>query len=67
MLVSVLGSPVTQWISECIKKRHQDMAEKNNLLIEMNPQIAMALKNSQAVSCKYPAFCPLTKMGHLTF
>lgn len=37
VVYSLVGDPFRQWISELIKKRNDHVAEKNDLMIELDP------------------------------
>jgi hypothetical protein len=47
------GQPFKDWVDAHIKARHEKFASKNNLLINMDPEIAQALTRSTQISSKF--------------
>ena len=48
----MLGEPFAGWIATVIERRNDDLAAKQNLLIEMDPVIAAAFHKSVNISSK---------------
>lgn len=53
VIYTIVGQPIKDYVSECIKKRNDEIAENRNLLIELDPQIAAAFKTSVNISSKF--------------
>ena len=53
VIYSVIGEPFRQWVSEAIKKRNAELADKRDLMIELDPEIAKAFRSSVNISSKY--------------
>ena len=49
---SVLGDTFSFWVKEQIEQRNTLIADKGNLLIELDPEVAAAFHASTAVSRK---------------
>ena len=49
---TVIGKPFAEWINATIEKRNDDMAQKHDLLVEMDPDIAEVFANSKSISSK---------------
>ena len=56
------GQQFKDWVDAHIKARHEKFASKNNLLINMDPEIAQALKQSTQISSKFvfESYCMLS-------
>ena len=52
MIYSLKGDQFREWVSGLIRGRNEQLAEKNDLMIELDPQIAEAFKSSQNISSK---------------
>ena len=52
MAYSVLGDDFSAWVKEQILQRNDKVAEKGNLMIQLDPEIAAAFQASTSVSCK---------------
>ena len=52
MIYSLKGDEFREWVSELIRGRNEHLAEKNDLMIELDPHIAEAFKTSQNISSK---------------
>ena len=52
VLFTVVGQPVADFVNKSIKERNDRVAENRNLIIELDPAIAEAFKNSLNVSSK---------------
>ena len=50
---TVCGQSFKDWVTILINARHEKFKHKNNLMIEMDPEIAKALEDSNMVSSKY--------------
>ena len=49
---TVMGDEFRGWVSELIKHRNDHVAEKKDLMIELDPAIAEAFRNSVNISSK---------------
>ena len=49
---TVIGEPFAAWVQDEIANRNEDLAKKQNLLIEMDPKIADAFHKSVNISSK---------------
>ena len=49
---TTVGEQFDQWIIQKIFDRNQKLAEDNNLLISVDPEVAAAIKAPNAISCK---------------
>ena len=47
---TVLGTPFKAWVQGEIEKRNEELAKKQKLLIEMDPEIAKAFHGSVNIS-----------------
>ena len=52
MIATVMGTVFTDWVKERIDQRNEEVKDKGDMNIELDPDIAEAFKNSTAVSCK---------------
>ena len=52
VIYSLVGEPFRAWVSGVIKGRNELLATKNDLLIELDPDIARAFKSSLNISSK---------------
>ena len=52
LIYSILGDQFREWVSSRIKVRNEKVAENNDLMIELDPKIAEAFKNSLNISSK---------------
>lgn len=52
VIYTIVGDDFRQWVSEHIKHRNDHLAEKNDLMIELDPEIAAAFGNSLNISSK---------------
>ena len=43
----------TDWVSEKIEERNEEVREKKDMNIELDPDIAAAFKASTSVSCEF--------------
>ena len=53
IIATVMGTVFTDWVKEKIDERNEEVKEKGDMHIELDPDVAEAFKNSTAVSCKY--------------
>ena len=53
IIASVLKNIFTDWIKKQIEDRNEEMAEKRDMNIELDPDIAAAFNASTSVSRKY--------------
>ena len=52
MIYTVFGVDFAKWVEARILERNQKMEVKQNLLINMDPNVAAAFEASKQVSCK---------------
>ena len=52
VIYTIHGQTFKDWVDGHIKARHEKFASKNNLLINMDPEIAQALTRSTQISSK---------------
>ena len=50
---TLMGEPFKNWVHEIIKERNDKVAERQNLIIELDPDVAAAFKNSVNISSKF--------------
>ena len=53
MIYTIYGQPFKDWVNQHIQARHEKFANKRNLLIDMDPEIAQALGQTTMVSSKF--------------
>ena len=53
LIYSLKGDEFREWVSGLIRGRNEHLALKNDLMIELDPQIAEAFKISQNISSKF--------------
>ena len=53
---SVLKNLFTDWVHLKIKERNEEIVDKKNLAIELDPDVADAFNQSTSVSCKHYSF-----------
>ena len=49
---TIIGEPFSKWVKKEIVDRNEALAKKQNLLIEMDPEIARAFHSSHNISSK---------------
>ena len=52
MTYTLAGEPFSAWVKEEIANRNEELAKKQNLLIDMDPEIAKAFHNSVNISSR---------------
>ena len=52
VIYALVGDPFRLWVSQQVKERNDHVAEQNDLMIELDPQIAAAFKGSLNISSK---------------
>ena len=50
---SVLGEQFCEWVSKQIEERNAKIAEKGNLMVELDPEVAEAFEASTSIASKY--------------
>ena len=50
---TIVKEPFRDWVSDRIKDRNDEIAVKRNLNIELDPEIALAFRNSVNISSKH--------------
>ena len=53
VIYSLCGDSFREWVSQQVKDRNDSLAEKRDLMIAMDPEIAAAFGNSANISSKY--------------
>ena len=53
MCASVLQNEFTDWMKAQIEERNEEIKEKGEMMIEMDPDVAAAFKSSTSVSRKW--------------
>ena len=52
VIYTIVGEEFQHWVTECIRNRNDHIAEKQNLIVELDPVIAAAFNNSLNISSK---------------
>ena len=52
VIFTIVGDDFRRWVLEHIKHRNDHLAEKHDLMIELDPEIAAAFGNSLNISSK---------------
>ena len=52
-MATVLGAVFTDWVSEKIEERNEEVREKKDMNIELDPDIAAAFRASTSVSREF--------------
>ena len=60
---SILGETFSQWVKEQIDERNARVAEKGDLMIEMDPDVHAAFMDSTAISLHKGASANMLKVG----
>ena len=55
-IATVIGSPFIKWVKARVSERNAEVVMEKNLAIAMDPDIAAAFHESNAVSVSIPAF-----------
>ena len=58
VLYSVIGTDFKTWIRAQIKERNLAAVEKRDQMVELDPDVALALQQSTQKSCTYAFPCP---------
>jgi hypothetical protein len=53
---AVIGAEFRDWVDDCKEERNEAMAEKRNMMIDMDPEMAAKFKASTHVSCRFYLF-----------
>ena len=53
MVYSLVGEPFKKWVMDRIKQRNEKQVVLNNMMIQLDPDVAAAFRGSNAVSSKY--------------
>lgn len=51
---TIMGRPFAQWVEGVCRSRNENLANKHDLLIEMDPDIARVYAQSTSISSKSP-------------
>ena len=52
MIYTLIGDDFRKWVAQVIKDRNSRVAAKNDLIIELDPEIAKAFRSSLNISSK---------------
>ena len=52
MIYTLIGDDFRKWVAQVIKDRNSRVAAKNDLIIELDPEIAKAFQGSLNISSK---------------
>ena len=52
MIYTIVGAELKNWVADKIRHRNDRLAEKHDLMIDMDSDIARAFQNSSMVSSK---------------
>ena len=52
VIYSIVGDEFEDWVNQRVQHRHQKMAEKKDLMLSLDPEIARCYEASHSVSCK---------------
>ena len=63
---TVMGEPFSTWVKESIANRNEELARKQKLLIEMDPEVARAFHSSVNISSKFFTLSPTVYLITLT-
>ena len=50
---TLMQEPFKVWVRDLIKSRNDKVAENRNLMIELDPEVARAFRDSVNISSKY--------------
>ena len=53
---TIVGQPIKDWVSRGVHERNHQIAENRNLIINLDPAIATAFKQSVNISSKYHSY-----------
>ena len=53
VIYSIVGDDLREWVSKQVKSRNEKLAEKQELMIELDPEIAAAFGSSVNISSKH--------------
>ena len=53
VIYSLCGDDFREWVSQQVKDRNEKLAEKRDLMIDLDPDIAAAFRDSAYISSKY--------------
>ena len=53
MIYSIVGDDFRKWVSKSVKVRNDEVADRRDLMIELDPEIAAAFGNSANISSKF--------------
>ena len=57
VIYSLCGDSFREWVSQQVKDRNDRLAEKRDLMIDLDPEIAAAFTRSAYISSKYTISC----------
>ena len=63
MAYSILGETFSSWVKQQIDERNARVAEKGDLMIEMDPEVRAAFMESTAISLQKGASANMLKVG----
>ena len=50
VIYTIVGQDFREWVNRLVDQRHEELVEKKQLYIEMDPEVAEVYNNSKAVS-----------------
>ena len=53
MIYSIVGDDFCKWVSKSVKVRNDEVADRRDLMIKLDPEIAAAFGNSTNISSKF--------------
>ena len=63
VVYTIVGEPFHEWVKECIQKRNDDLAAKQDLLLDLDPDIAKAFHASVNISTSNGISAHILKAG----
>ena len=53
VIFTTVGKPFTEWVDQHIEIRNKKVADEKNQMVNMDPAVAEAFRNSTSISSKY--------------
>ena len=63
VIYTIVGEPFHVWVKQCIQQRNDELAVKQDLLIDLDPEIAKAFESSVNISTSNGISAHLLKAG----
>ena len=54
VIYTLVGKPFSSWVERGIQARNEKVQEKNDMMVDLDPQIAKIFANSSAISGRQP-------------